>query len=829
MLSIKAMKGGGPGYYLEMAQLNYYDPELTGEPPGLWYGKAALEFGLSGEVEREHLERLCEGFHPFEDGKRLVRNAGRHSGRAPRDPGFDATFSAPKSVSVAWAMCSDELRAEIERKDLAALKQALDYLESQAVARVGAQGQEYVRCPLVWAIFRQATSRAGDPLIHSHCLCVNVTMHADGHTSAFDTSAMFFLKMAAGALYRAALAEGLRDLGFSIEPDGTSFRIRGIPEPLCDELSKRRQEIEQELIRRFGSLEAADAIDAAQVATDTREAKNERPRAEMLKEWQARGRTYGVTEESIRSLLKPGQTLSPEAKETARQAAYDQAVSVLSESHAHWNERELVQRTAEAAQVRGIGARDVLEVVERKLVAEREFVCLGEVTTEHRNSKRKVFKERREARYTTETILALERQLLADACRLHQMSAPVEDRLIEQVIAQRPTLSREQEKAVRSLLGGGNLRILIGDAGTGKTFVLGAVKDAFEAQGSGHNVIGCALAGIAAENLQETGIRSDTIAMTLIRLRDGTLKLDARSLLVIDECGMLGSKPLAELLRFAAEAKARVLLVGDPKQLQPITQGGPLKHLAEEYGDAVARLRDIRRQREAWHREAVKDFARGESARALQAFLEARQLEIAPDRISAMRQMVSVWKDRGGIERPQETLMLTGLVAEARALNRMCQVERAAGEALGKDGLRIGGDRLYPGDRVLFTRNNRKLALKNGYTGDVLAVDAERQTLTVRLDGGRELTVPLKTYNPKHVSLGYAATTHKAQGLDVGKGFGPLGKSLGPAHGLYASVPKPGRVSALHRPVLGGRQRLAQDGCPDAGPRTHQGPGSQCP
>jgi ATP-dependent exoDNAse (exonuclease V) alpha subunit len=611
-------------------------------------------------------------------------------------------------------------------------------------------------------------------------------VHPDGHTSAFDTSALFFYKMAAGALYRAALAERLAELGFALEADKTSFRIAGLSAPLCEEFSKRRAEIEEELIRRFGSLEAAGPEAAALVAAETRGEKDERPRAELLREWRETAARHGLDAGGVRSLLSPAPPLSAEARDRLREAAFSDGVAKLSEAHAHWNERELVQRSAEAAQVRGIGARDVLEVVERKVSESPAMVHLGELVTEHRNSKRRVYKERSEARFTTEAILKLEKSLLVDAARLNGVEGGVDPRLVEEVLAARPGLSPEQGAAIRELSGGGNLRILVGDAGTGKTFVLNAVREAYLAQGPGHRVVGCALAGIASENLARGGVPSDTIAMTLYRLRQGSLKLTPKTLLVVDEAGMLGTKPLAELLSLASAAGARVLLTGDPKQLQPITQGGPLKHLVAEYG--AARLRDIRRQREVWHREAVRDFSRGDAGQALRAFVRHRQLEVTRDRGTAMVRMVEDWKGRGGVERPGETMMLTGLVAEARLLNRLCQGARLSAGVLGQAGPEVAGGTLHTGDRVLFTKNSRRLGLKNGHTGTVLSVGEGGRRFAVRLDDGRRLDVPFRVYNPKHVSLGYAATTHKAQGSTLERVLILLGGPLSDRHMAYVQA-----------------------------------------
>lgn len=152
MLSVAPL-AQGPGYYLELANINYYAE--GGEPLPTWHGTAAKEFGLSGTAERSHVERLCSGYH-HETEKGLVRNAGTPE----RNPGHDLTFSAPKSVSVAWAMADEALRKAIGIKHEEAVREALDFIESKAgFARIGKQGQELVRAPLLFALFEHGTSR----------------------------------------------------------------------------------------------------------------------------------------------------------------------------------------------------------------------------------------------------------------------------------------------------------------------------------------------------------------------------------------------------------------------------------------------------------------------------------------------------------------------------------------------------------------------------------------------------------------------------------------------------------------------------------------------
>ena len=364
MLSVASLTQG-PGYYLALANINYYAE--GGEPVPLWYGTAASELGLSGIAERLHVERLCSGYH-HESGVPLVRNAGM----SKRNPGHDLTFSCPKSVSVAWAMSDTALRKAIEIQHLYAVREALDFIESRAgFARVGKQGQSLTKSPLLFALFEHGTSRAQDPQLHTHALCINLTVHPDGRVTAVDSTHLYHWKMAAGAIYRAALARGMQELGFLVEQRqlGASigFELSAIPGEVCEEFSKRRAEIEKVMMIRAGGLDAASPKYAELLAKETRRRKDtEKPRHELFAEWQETGRGFGVDAEFIQAQRLTYRRLSPEERNGMMRAVFREAIQALSEQHAHWNEADLVKAVAERAAGR-LSAQDVQTLVASKL------------------------------------------------------------------------------------------------------------------------------------------------------------------------------------------------------------------------------------------------------------------------------------------------------------------------------------------------------------------------------------------------------------------------------------------------------------------------------
>ena len=788
MLSIAPL-AGGPGYYLALANINYYVE--GGEPVPLWAGTAARELGLSGIAEREQVERLCSGFH-HETEERLVRNAGKEG----RNPGHDCTFSAPKSVSVAWALSDDETRKAIEGAQLRAVTQALGYLEEKAgFARVGGQGQEVVRAPLLACLFEHGTSRAKDPQLHTHAVVINLTVHPDGRTTALDSTYLYHFKMAAGAIYRAALAQGMQQLGFAIEQrqlgSSLGFEIAGIPKALVEEFSKRRAEIEETLKLRAGSLDAASPKYAELVAKETRRTKDtEVPRAELIRDWREVGRAFGVEARHLNELRSRFVKLSPAEKEFRKEEIFREAIEALSAQHSHWNEADLTKAVAERAAGR-ISARDVRELVEHKLYSP-ELIRLGSLTTEQKDHGRKCYVDRIEERLSTPEIKRLERQMLVTVERiLRGPRGEARPGLVEAAIRDNPfELDPEQAEAVRYLTRGPGVRLMSGLAGTGKSTALKVCFDAWK--GEGREVIGCAVAGAAMKRLEKgTGIPSQTLDGLLSALDRGRMRLHERSVVVVDEAGMVGTKHMARLLEHVARAGgARLCLVGDAKQLQPITAGGPFKFLAHEDVLGEIRLSNIRRQEEQWARDAVKDMERGKAREAIKAYIERGRFHLADDRPAAIGQMIGRWREDGGVTAPEGVFLIASTNAETKELNLKAQSERIrAGLVHPERKLYANGVFFHEGDRLQFQKRSRVMDVENSDTGTVTHVAPERKRLTVRLDkDGRELEVDLKRYEPDNLRLGYASTVHKAQGASLPIVHVLMGGSLTDLHMGYVQM-----------------------------------------
>jgi conjugative relaxase-like TrwC/TraI family protein len=293
LLSIGKLAAGQHEYYLALAQEDYYVGGV--EPPGLWWGRGAERLGLLGLVVKETLRLLFDGFHPDTKAP-LVQNPDK-----TRRPGFDLTFSAPKSVSILWALVP-ERRDIIEACHEGAVKEALGYLEDTAAfTRRGKGGIYRVPVSLVAALFEHGTSRALDPQLHTHCLILNVGVSEDGRTATLDGRALFQAKMEAGHRYQSALARSLtQELGLSVtfHPKGY-FSLEEVPQALLQEFSKRRHAIEAELKRRGFS----SAVAAAKACMHTRESKYEVPRDTLFEEWKQVAERLGLYEK-VQDLLQ---------------------------------------------------------------------------------------------------------------------------------------------------------------------------------------------------------------------------------------------------------------------------------------------------------------------------------------------------------------------------------------------------------------------------------------------------------------------------------------------------------------------------------------------
>ena len=331
--------------------------------------------------------------------------------------------------------------------------------------------------------------------------------------------------------------------------------------------------------------------------------------------------------------------------------------------------------------------------------------------------------------------------------------------VLRRVLEERSGLSSEQQSLVWELCRSGRgVDVVVGAAGTGKTAALGAAREAWEA--CGHRVVGCALAARAALGLTAgAGIPAVTIHR-LLNTAAGN-DLDERCVLVVDECGMVGTRQLAAVLELADHSGAKVVLVGDHRQLPEIAAGGAFAALARE---GALTLRRNRRQVERWEREALAALRDGDPQAAIDRYVAAGRVHVGDDAGSVQAAMVEHWWD--GRTRGEEVLMVAGRNAQIEALNRQAR-QRLCDEGQLGDEVVVGGRAFAVGDTVVAGYNDYRLGLLNGTLGRVSAVDRDRGRLTVATSDGRSIDVPRRYLQLGRLKHGYATTVHKAQGATV--------------------------------------------------------------
>ncbi|CCD96753.1 putative conjugal transfer protein; TraA [Bradyrhizobium sp. ORS 375] len=375
---------------------------------------------------------------------------------------------------------------------------------------------------------------------------------------------------------------------------------------------------------------------------------------------------------------------------------------------------------------------------------------------------------RGEDRFTTRGMIEVEQRLHRAAERIAQRQRhavrDVDRRAaLARAEARGPVLSGEQAEALAHVTDGRDLGVVVGHAGTGKSAILGVAREAWEA--AGFEVRGVALSGIAAENLENgSGIVSRTIAGLEHRWEHGRDLLNSRDVLVIDEAGMVGTRQLERVLSHAAEAGAKVVLVGDPQQLQAIEAGAAFRSIHERHGGAE--IGEVRRQREDWQRDATRDLATGKVGHALEAYRAHGMVREAESREQARGDLIERW-DRDRQASPDRSrIILTHTNGEVRILNEAARERMRAAGDLGNEvhvTVERGARTFASGDRIMFLQNERGLGVKNGTLGTIEQVSA--QSMTVQTDDGRSVRFDLKDYN--RIDHGYAATIHKAQGMTV--------------------------------------------------------------
>jgi conjugative relaxase-like TrwC/TraI family protein len=759
---------------LSVGREAYYTRELAtdheqylsgrGESPGRWYGAGAATLGLQGEASVAGFQAMFEGRHP-DTGQLLGRPHGRNA-----VPAFDVVLRPTKSVSILYGLGDPVTGRAVLAAHRAGVREAVAYLDGHLGARRGHGGVQHVSGQGVLAVgFDHRTSREGDPLLHTHLVVANRVQGPDGRWTAVDGRDLYRHRLAADAIYRASYQRELvRTLGVQwTRADVHGNReLQGMGEELLRAFSKRSGQIDLEVERLEAEGRERTPRLVKWAVHATRKPKVHETPDTLYGRWRTEAAERGVDPDTLVRQVT-GRTPDRDQDRTVS----DQTVSAMFDRLA--SPAGLTAQASSFARQDVIAAlggelagatRTELEGLADRFLAEEAVSVVAEWAVEER-------------RWSTPELLATEQRLVAAATdRAGEQTAVVGRDAVRAALQAHPTAGADQQAMVRDLCqGGAGVAVVVGRAGTGKTFALGMARHGWQLDG--YRPLACAPTGIAAVSLEGEGFEEvATCDRLLADLDQGREQLDGRTVLVVDEAGMLGSRKLGRLLDHARQGGAKVVLVGDDRQLAAIDAGGGFGALRLRLG--ASELVKNRRQQQAWERKALELVREGLVEEAVAAYRAHDRVVCAESKPAATLALLTdwwqAWQDSER-DPAQGVVVLAGRRVEVDRLNTACQQLLAARGRLGPERLQVEDRALAVGDRVVCGRNAiAQLGVANGTRGTITALDPHARRLTLRVDGKhpREVSLPgwyldgrQRGERHRRVDLAYATTGHRAQGL----------------------------------------------------------------
>jgi len=765
--SIAAGKGGGYARYLEGKTIQpergdyYLSPE--GEPtqaPGQWLARpdTLARLGIEGAtVEGREFIALMEGRHP-----RTGEWLRREGSNGQRGGGIDLTFSAPKSVSVVWALGDERERREIEAAHAAAVSDAMAHLtETVPTVRRRYEGElvEEHAIDLVAAEYRHTTARgvmegdAPDPQLHSHVV-ITSAVRQDGRIVAVASRPIFRSAREVGAYYRSALAHELSQRGYRIErgtgKNGRYFEIEGVPRSMLDAFSARSREVAR-AAERFRAKwgRAPERGELRQLKLENRKAKMLVTKADLQLVWN----------ETAARFQAPSDRDQGDAERVLeyRRPLEDRVEERLTERAATFEPGEFRAVLLEQS-VGDLSPQEAL-AFSKTMIAERRVLPLegGLMTTLTVRAREQAI----ERRFTT---------LATDAGRdVGERARTLTSGELAERIGGR--LSEEQAHALHVITSGERGAILIGPAGTGKGVVIDAAARA--EQHTGHRTLGIAVSGSTAQRLGQDSpaLAGQTLTLDALvsRVERGQLHIDPTTTVYFDEAGMADTDRLDRLTEVVERSGAKLVAIGDAAQLPSIGAGGMferLTHLAP-----TAELSNIRRTLDPAEQRAWADLRAGRSDKAMAHYHSRGQLHMTDTRDEAVEQAAQAWAKLTQRHDPREVALISDSSnQEIHRLNARAQHFRAERGELGDLEVPVPGVHygVRQGDRVALIDQHHEPGqerIENGSQGHVLDITPTGGVLVEFDITARQRT--LEGDDLARLRLGYAQHIHRAQGATV--------------------------------------------------------------
>jgi conjugative relaxase-like TrwC/TraI family protein len=733
--------------------------------------QAACKLGGSRRVKVETVERLCRkvlGTDPRELYGEAFERAWQHRGKRvdERVRAVDHCFCSPKSVSLLAAGGGEQIRRHMAEARDEALQVGIAYLERHGIGvrrEHNGTDRHHVRGGLVAVAFEHRLSRAGDPQFHTHVLVQNAVQGPDGRWTALDSDRLYAHLMAADHLYlaaeRAALTERLGVRWGPVDERSGAAEIVGLDDRgLIERFSKRSEQIDHWLAEQ--GLSGIKASSAAAVATRAPKDHSESEQS-VYARWARELAEQGVGERQLAELCRGERGRPASAQEVGQVLEELAGPQGLTEQASTFTRTDVVDALAKRLPVAASAHQAITQAEE----AADRFLAERAVRVAH---DRRLGVER----FSTPELLELERRLVDGATqRAGERCAIVRPEVIRHVLDRHATAGDDQAAMVRDLTqGGAGVAVVVGRAGSGKTWALGVTREAFEL--AGYQVHGCAPTGIATVGLADEGFaEARTVDRLLLDLQHRRVELDDRSVLVVDEAAMVGTRKLAPLLEHAHRAGAKVVLVGDDRQFASIAAAGGFRALRLRLG--ASELTVNRRQAEAWEQRAIDDVRAGNLEQAIAAYAEhdrIRAFDAGDDRDRAL--VSDWWQAHQAGEQP---VIYAHRRAQVDQLNQVCQRLRAEHSQLGPERLAVGDRTFAVGDVVVLGANAReRLGVVNGTTAVIVSLDVQGRAMTVRTledDPPRAVRLPgwyldaaVRPGQSRRVDLAYARTDMRSQG-----------------------------------------------------------------
>jgi conjugative relaxase-like TrwC/TraI family protein len=725
---------------------NYWSQgkDVTGE----WQGQLAEEFGLTGAVGAEEFARLSEGKHPA-TGEQLVRHRkvqeyktedGKAVTPVEHRAGWDATFSAPKSVSLTALVGGDTQVREAHRE---AVNVALNELEHYTQARIGGNHPPEVTGRFAAAKFEHDTARPVNgyaaPQLHTHAVIFNMTECENGQMHALQERSLFTSQSYATAVYQSELMYRLRNLGYEIEPGKSGApEIKGYSQEYLDASSPRSQQI-----REYMERNGVEGPEAAQIAAhSTRDKKKILSPKEVLDAHRRLAAQFGNQPEVVvRAARERSQKQTQRAIPDSRvQESLTFARDKNFEREAVIDERALMRDSLR----RGMGEVTYAQI--RTNLNARLTSGEFRIVESGKNSPARQF--------TTAKTIAAEQEIVRRVSEGQNQVEPVLSRQHAIAVADEQTrLNRAQKRVIEDVLSSPDrIQGLQGFAGSGKTASLSVVRGAAESQG--YTVRGFAPTSRAARQLNDAGVQSETLQKFLVRAIDPNAP-HPRHLYFVDESSLASTNQMRDLLARLGP-QDRVLLIGDIRQHQGVEAGRPFEQL-QEAGMRTAKLDEIVRQRDSALKSAVEQLAKGDISGALESLQRQGRIREIPNTQERIRTIA-----RAYAESPEKTLIVSPDNASRRALNVAVREELKAKGILAPEDQnfrvlvprqemtgaeRTWANRYEVGDIVRYARGSQAVGVKAESYGTVAAVNPAENLLTVKKASGE-----LATYDPRRLS-----------------------------------------------------------------------------